>query len=106
MDSSVWSLLGLTPPPGEGQQNPLFNFLPFVLIFVVFYFIVFAPMRKKQKKHSEMLHELKAGDKVLTNGGIYGTVVAVQDNKVQLKIADQVKIDVSKSAVADRMVEE
>ena len=77
----------------------LVQFLPFILIFGVFYFLVFAPMRKKQKKHTEMLHELKRGDRVVTSGGIHGTVTMVTDDVIQLRIADQVKIDVTKSAV-------
>lgn len=90
----------VAPPSTEGEQPSLFfQFLPFILIFAVFYFLVFAPMRKKQKKHAEMLQELKAGDRVVTSGGIHGIVVGVSDEVVQLRIADQVKIDVSKSAV-------
>jgi preprotein translocase subunit YajC len=74
--------------------------MPFIVIFGVFYFLVFAPMRKKQRKHTQMLQELKAGDRVVTNGGIHGTVVGVTDDVVQLRIADQIKVDVSKSAVS------
>jgi preprotein translocase subunit YajC len=74
--------------------------VPFVLIFGVFYLLVFAPMRKRQKKHEGMLAQLKAGDRVVTNGGIYGTVVGVSDDVIQLRIADQVKVDVAKSAVS------
>jgi len=96
-------IFALAPPASDGgQANPLVQMIPFLLIFVVFYFIVFATMRKKQKRHSEMLSELKAGDRVVTNGGICATVVGVTDTRVQLRIADQVKIDVLKSAVADR----
>jgi preprotein translocase subunit YajC len=98
--NDLGKLLAFAPPSTEEQGSPFFQFLPFLLIFVVFYFIVFAPMRKKQKKHSEMLQQLKAGDRVITNGGIHGTVVGVSDNIVQLRIADQVKIEVSKNAVA------
>ncbi len=95
-------ILCLAPAPPAGQQpNLLIQFLPFILIFAVFYFLVFAPMRKKQKKHAEMLRELKAGDRVITSGGIHGTVVGVSNDVVQLRIADQVKVDVSKSAVSD-----
>jgi preprotein translocase subunit YajC len=103
MDFSAVPILGLGPPSGGDQASPLIQMIPFLLIFVVFYFIVFAPMRKKQKKHSEMLAELKAGDRVVTNGGICATVVGVTDTRVQLRIADQVKIDVLKNAVADRV---
>ena len=77
-----------------------FQIFPFILIFGVFYFLVFAPMRKKQKKHAGMLHELKNGDRVVTSGGIHGTVVGVTDDLVQLRIADQVKIELTKSAVS------
>ena len=77
----------------------MLSVIPVAVIFAIFYFLVFAPMRKKQRKHGEMLHALKAGDRVVTNGGIHGTVVGVSDSVVQLRIADKVKIDVSKSAV-------
>jgi len=98
------AILLFAPPATDGQQpNMLIQFLPFILIFAVFYFLVFAPMRKKQKKHSEMLQQLKAGDRVVTSGGIHGIVVGVSDDVVQLRIADQVKIDVSKNAVSGFM---
>jgi preprotein translocase subunit YajC len=93
-------VLLLAPPPTDQQPSLLVQFMPFILIFAVFYFLVFAPMRKKQKKHAEMLQRLKAGDRVITTGGIHGTVVGVTDDVVQLRIADQVKVDVSKSAVS------
>jgi preprotein translocase subunit YajC len=70
-----------------------------VLIFGVFYLIVVRPMRKKQLQVETMLGQLKNGDKVLTSGGIYGTVVGVSDDQVQLRVADHVKIQVAKSAV-------
>lgn len=89
------------PPAGsQGQPSFLFQLAPFLLIFVVFYFLLIAPARKKQKKHSEMLANLKPGDKVITQGGIYGTVAGVSDAVVQLRIAGQVTIDVAKHAVA------
>ncbi len=78
----------------------LVQFMPFLLIFGVFYFLVFAPMRKKQKKHAEMLQELKKGDRVVTSGGIHGTVMGVTDDMIQLRIADQIRFDVTKSAVS------
>jgi preprotein translocase subunit YajC len=90
----------VTGAPADGAASPFVQLVPFLVIFAVFYFLVFAPMRKKQKTQSEMLRNLKAGDKVVTSGGIYGVVVGVTEHVVQLRIADQVKIDVSKSAVA------
>jgi preprotein translocase subunit YajC len=99
--SIVYVIAGLATPSPEGQQPSLLvQFFPFILIFGIFYFLIFAPMRKKQKKHAEMLTALRAGDRVITNGGIHGTVVGVTDSVIQLRIADQVKIEVSKSAVS------
>lgn len=99
--NTEWGTLALAPAPADGQQpNFLVQLIPFAIIFVVFYFLVFAPMRRKQKKHTEMVVNLKAGDRVITTGGIFGTVVGVNDQIVQLRIADQVKIDIAKTAVA------
>jgi preprotein translocase subunit YajC len=101
MNQILIQLAAVAPPSNQAEQPSVFvQFLPFILIFAVFYFLVFAPMRKKQKSHAEMLQQIKNGDKVVTSGGIHGTVVGVSDEVVQLRIADQVKIDISKSAVA------
>jgi preprotein translocase subunit YajC len=89
------------PPQGGAPGNPLIQFLPLILIFVVFYFLLIAPARRKQKQHTQMLGALKAGDRVLTSGGIYGTVVGVTDATVQIRIADQVKVDVAKHAITE-----
>jgi len=96
------SLLALAPRPGgEGSGSVAMPLLMMAMIFAVFYFLLIAPARKKQKQHGEMLNTLKNGDKVITNGGIYGTVVGVGEHVVQLRIADQVKIEVAKNAIAD-----
>ena len=88
-------------PPGPGQSGSLLtNLVPFVLMFAIFYFLLIAPQRKKAKAHTAMLQALKAGDRVVTSGGIYGTVVGVDDQKVQLRVADQVKIEIAKHAIA------
>jgi len=101
MSTIMQGILAFAPPATDGQaSNPLVQFVPFILIFVVFYLLVFAPMRKKQKRHTEMLGQIKAGDRVITNGGIHGTVVGVTDHIIQLRIADKIKIDVSKSAIS------
>ena len=74
--------------------------LPLILIMVIFYFLMIMPAQRRQKKVTEMLKNLKNGDKVITNGGIYGTIVGLEGDAVQLRIAEQVKIKVSRSAVA------
>lgn len=100
MDLLSNAVLALSQPSTDGQSSGFLLFVPYILIFVVFYFLLIAPARKKQKAHTEMVKNLKAGARVITNGGIHGTVVGVSEGMVQLRIADQVKIDVSRSAVA------
>jgi preprotein translocase subunit YajC len=82
------------------RTNPFSFFIMMGLIFVVFYVLVIMPSRKKQKKHQENVAQLKSGDKIVTSGGIYGTVMGTQKDKIELKIASNVKIDVSRNAVA------
>ena len=73
---------------------------------VIFYFLMIMPAQRRQKKVAEMLKELKTGDKVITNGGIYGTIAGLEPDAVQLRIAEQVKIKVSRSAIAGLQTEE
>ena len=81
-------------------QNPLFSFAPILIVIVIFYLLIFMPMRKRQKKLDMMIHALKPGDKVITSSGIYATVERVKEKTFILKISDQVKIEVAKNAVA------
>jgi len=67
---------------------------------VIFYFLMILPAQRRQKKVAQMLKNLKNGDKVVTTGGIYGTIVGLEDDAVQLRIADQVKIKVARSAIS------
>ncbi|MGE5237013.1 MAG: preprotein translocase subunit YajC [Acidobacteriota bacterium] len=82
------------------QGNPLMAFLPLILIFVIFYLVMFLPMRKRQKKHQEMLSKLAKGDRVVTTGGMFGTVVSVDADVVTLRVAENVKLQVARSAIA------
>lgn len=77
----------------------IISFLPLVLILGIFYLIVFLPARRRQKKLQEMISNLKAGDKVVTSGGIYGTIVGFKDDRIQLRVAENVKIELSRNAV-------
>lgn len=76
------------------------SLLPILLIGLIFYLLIFLPMRKRQKNLEKLIAGLKNGDKVITQSGIYGTVAGIKENTVLLKVADQVKIEVAKSAVA------
>jgi preprotein translocase subunit YajC len=93
-------LQGATPP--AGGASGLVQFLPMIFIFVVFYFLLIAPMRKKQKKTQEMLSKLKKGDEVVTGGGIFGRITALDEERgfLILQISDNTKIKVLRSAVA------
>src|SRR5271167_115862 len=83
--------------------------LPFIVsmgaIFVLMYLLLIMPAQRRQKKVSQMLVNLKNGDKVVTNGGIYGTIVGLEDDSIQLRIAEQAKIKVARNAVAGLQLE-
>ncbi len=81
------------------------QFLPLILIFLVFYFLLIRPQQKKAKEHQSYLANLKRGDKVITGGGIYGQITGLTDNAVTLEIADNVRIKVSRAAIAGSAVE-
>ena len=85
---------------GAAGGSPLSMLLPFVLIFAVFYFIVIMPAKKHQKKKDAMIAGLKKGDRIVTGGGIHGTVATVEDQSLLIKVAENTKIRISKSAVA------
>jgi len=94
---SVWSLM--TPPPGQGQANAWLQFVPLLVIFAIFYFLLIRPQRTRQKQVQTMLDGLKSGDKIVTSGGLLGTVVGIDRSVVQLRIADKVRVDVTKSSI-------
>lgn len=97
------TLLAQAQPGGSSLlSNPLVLMIP---IMAIFYFMLIMPAQRRQKKVSEMLRNLKNGDKVVTSGGIYGTIVGLEGDAIQLRIADQVKIKVSRSAVAGLQIE-
>ena len=83
-----------------GGAAALAQFLPIIAIGLVFYFLVIAPASKQRKKTAEMLSALKKGDRVLTTGGIYGTIQGVEPDAVYLKIAENVKVKVARSAIS------
>ncbi len=99
-------LLQTAPAPG-GAAGGLVQFLPMIFIFVIFYFLLIAPMRKKQKKTQEMLAALKKGDEVITSGGIFGRITAMDEERgfVILQVSDNAKIKVLRSAIGGKASE-
>jgi preprotein translocase subunit YajC len=80
--------------------NPLVSFIPFILIIAIFYFLIIRPQNKKQKETQKMLDSLKKGDKIVTIGGIHGTIQSVKDKSVVVKIDESVKVEFSRSAIS------
>lgn len=88
--------------PGGGQTggSGLIGLLPFALMFLVLYFLLIFPQQRKQRKHGEMLTRLKKGDRVVTSGGLHGSIVGLKDRVVIMKVDDKVKVEVEKSAIS------
>ena len=73
--------------------------VPLILIFVIFYFLLILPQRKKQRQHQQMIKETKKGDKIVTSGGIYGTITRVKQNYVEVEIASQIIVKLQRSSI-------
>lgn len=97
MTSFAGSLFAMGATPDGG--SPWLQFVPFVLVLGIFYFIILLPMRKKQQKVAQFLENLKVGDRVITTGGIYGQVTKLGGETVQLQIADKLRIEVAKASI-------
>ena len=85
--------------PAQGAPSIWVQLLPFAIVLGIFYFVILMPMRKRQQKVQAFLQALKSGDRVVTSGGIYGSITRVNDQSVQLQIANNVRIEVSRSAI-------
>ncbi len=93
-----------TPPPAGSAISA---FMPLIIIFAIFWFLLIRPQQKEKKAHQQMLTNLKKGDKVITSGGIYGTIFDVKDTTLILRIGDKdMKIELLKSAIASKQQEE
>ena len=85
------------------QQQPspgLLGFLPIIVIIGIFYFLILRPMRIRQRNHEAMVAALKKGDRVITSGGIHGTVTAVREHSLFVRVADNVKLEITKNSIA------
>ena len=86
-------------PPQQAVPNPMGMLVPFALMFLIFYMLVFRPQSKARKTHEQMLNALKKNDEVVTSGGMFGTVVNVKPETVTLRVDDNVRIEVERSAI-------
>ncbi|MBI2833625.1 MAG: preprotein translocase subunit YajC [Acidobacteria bacterium] len=85
--------------PADSGANVWVSFVPFAVILGIVYFIVLAPMKRQQRRVQQFQGALKVGDRVVTTGGIYGSITRVSERSVQLQIADKVRIEIAKSAI-------
>jgi preprotein translocase subunit YajC len=86
--------------PAAGGPGPVMTLIPFVLIFIIMYFMVIRPQQKKGKEHQEMLNKLKKNDEVMTSGGIYGKVIDLKETVVTLEVAPNVRIRVHRPQIS------
>ncbi len=93
------TLLAQAASPAASGPNPLASFVPIILIFVIMYFLLFRPQMRRQKEQAKLVSALKTGDRVVTASGIHGLISNVKDRTVIVKIAENVKIEMEKSAV-------
>lgn len=84
----------------QPQANPILGLVPMVAIFGILYFLLIRPQQKQQKAHDKMLEGLKKGDKILTSGGFYGTIIGIKGTDLEVRFAENVKLTVARSAVA------
>lgn len=103
MIEQAWAM-GTQPGQG-GAGGGLLGFLPFLLILVVIYFLMLRPQMKRQKQQQKMLSELKKGDKVVTNSGMFGTIVGFneKENIVVLRVGEDTKVEFLKSSIAGQV---
>jgi preprotein translocase subunit YajC len=85
--------------PTDQAVSPWVQLVPFALVLGIFYFVILLPMKRRQKKVQEFLAALKVGDRVVTTGGIFGSVTKISDQAIQLQIAPNVRVDVSRAAI-------
>ena len=84
----------------QGGPGPLAHMIPFILMFVIFYFLLIRPQQKQQKEHERLAKNLAKNDEVITTGGLHGTVVGLKENSILLRIAENVKVEVERNAVS------
>jgi preprotein translocase subunit YajC len=102
MNTAAFFLLAQAAAPAGAEQQPniFMSMMPLVFIFVIFYFLLIRPQQKKAKEHTKLISSLKTGDEVVTNAGIHGVISNVKEKTIIIKIADNVKVEFDRAAVA------
>lgn len=91
---------------GAGGSDALMQFMPLILMLLIFYFLLIRPQQKKIKQHEAMLHSLKKGDKIITGGGILGTIVSTDEFEMEIEIAHNVRVKILRSSVRELAIDE
>ena len=104
--ATLFSATSALAAEGGSPAGGFASFIPLILIFVVFYFLLIRPQQKQAKQHQSYLSELKKGNKVITKGGIYGEITGLTDNVLTLEIAENIRIKVTRDAIAGPQVKE
>ena len=91
-------------PGGEGGTQGFGMFLPLILLFGIFYFLMIRPQQKRQKEHKALLSNLRKGDQVITAGGLYGRITGITDTLVTLEIAEKVRVKVARSQISTKLL--
>ena len=98
MGTGLAYAMGPTPGGGQGASSWM-GFLPIILIFIVFYFLLIRPQQKRAKEHRTLLSNLKEGEKVLTSGGIIGRITGIKDDEITVEISDKVRVKFARGAI-------
>lgn len=101
MNPTAFAILAQAAPAGQPTEPNIFvSMMPLVFIFIIFYFLLIRPQQKKAKEHAKLIEAIKTGDEVVTSAGIHGTVANVKEKTFVIKIADNVKVEFDRAAVA------
>jgi len=92
--------MGSQPAGGQGGANQWMSFLPLILLFAVFYFLLIRPQQKRAKQQKAFIDNLKKGDKIITSSGLYGTITGITDDAITIEIAEKVRVKIARNAVA------
>ncbi len=87
------------PQPGGGGSGQLMSFLPIILIFVIFYFLLIRPQQKRSKEHKALLDNIKVGEYIITSGGLYGRITGIKENIITVEISDKVRVKVNRGNI-------
>src|ERR1700688_2316106 len=90
----------VAPKGAQPAQNPIISFVPMVVVVGILYFLIIRPQQQQAKDHRRLVDNLKTGDRIITQGGVHGTVTAIKGAIVQVKIADNVRVDVNRTALS------